>query len=126
MAKAKSLYVCTECGGQVLQWVGVCPHRNSAATIQETGAETGSAGSYCYGRIAGAVRVQLLSDGGAREARRRKGGIEGFDRVLGGGLVPGGVVRLGGEWGIGESSLLLQSRAEIVRWRPVLDVSGEE
>jgi len=126
MAKAKSLYVCTECGGQVLQWVGVCPHCNSAATIQETVAETAPAGSNRYGRIADAGRVQRLSEVEAREESRIKSGIEEFDRVLGGGLVPGGVVLLGGEPGIGKSTLLLQSLAEIGKTRPVLYVSGEE
>ena len=126
MAKAKSLYVCTECGGQVLQWVGVCPHCNSAATIQETVAESVPAGSNRYGRIADAGRVQRLSEVEAREESRITSGIEEFDRVLGGGLVPGGVVLLGGEPGIGKSTLLLQSLAEVGRTRPVLYVSGEE
>jgi DNA repair protein RadA/Sms len=126
MAKAKSLYVCTECGGQVLQWVGVCPHCNSAATIQETVAETPPAGSNRYGRIADAGRAQRLSEVEAKEESRIRSGIEEFDRVLGGGLVPGGVVLLGGEPGIGKSTLLLQSLAEIGRTRPVLYVSGEE
>jgi DNA repair protein RadA/Sms len=126
MAKAKSLYVCTECGGQVLQWVGVCPHCNSAATIQETVAETAPAGSNRYGRIADAGRAQRLSEVEAREESRLATGIEEFDRVLGGGLVPGGVVLLGGEPGIGKSTLLLQALAQIGRTRPVLYVSGEE
>jgi DNA repair protein RadA/Sms len=126
MAKAKSLYVCTECGGQVLQWVGVCPHCNSAATIQETVAETAPAGSNRYGRIADAGKAQRLSEVEAREESRIGSGIEEFDRVLGGGLVPGGVVLLGGEPGIGKSTLLLQSLAEVGKTRPVLYVSGEE
>jgi DNA repair protein RadA/Sms len=126
MAKAKSLYVCTECGGQVLQWVGVCPHCNSAATIQETVAETAPAGSNRYGRIADAGRAQRLSEVEASEESRLSSGIEEFDRVLGGGLVPGGVVLLGGEPGIGKSTLLLQALAQIGRTRPVLYVSGEE
>ena len=126
MAKAKSLYVCTECGGQVLQWVGVCPHCNAAATIQETVAEAASAGANRYGQISGAGRAQRLSEVPASEESRIPSGIEEFDRVLGGGLVPGGVVLLGGEPGIGKSTLLLQSLAEVGKSRPVLYVSGEE
>src|SRR6185295_16235347 len=126
MAKAKSIYVCTECGGQVLQWVGVCPHCNSAATIQEALAEAVPASANRYGRIADAGKAQRLSEVEAREAVRITSGIEEFDRVLGGGLVPGGVVLLGGEPGIGKSTLLLQSLAEVGKTRPVLYVSGEE
>ena len=126
MAKAKSLYVCSECGGQVLQWVGVCPHCNSAATIQETVAEAAPASANRYGRIADAGRTQRLSEVEAREESRIASGIPEFDRVLGGGLVPGGVVLLGGEPGIGKSTLLLQSLSEIGKTRPVLYVTGEE
>ncbi|MCC7483474.1 MAG: DNA repair protein RadA [Burkholderiales bacterium] len=126
MAKAKSVYVCSECGGQVLQWVGVCPHCNSAATIQETLAEAQAAGGNRYGRIAEAGRPRRLSEVEAREESRIASGIDEFDRVLGGGLVPGGVVLLGGEPGIGKSTLLLQALARIGTTRPVLYVSGEE
>ena len=126
MAKAKSVYVCVECGGQVLQWVGVCPHCNSAATIQETVAETPPAGANRYGRLAEAGQARRLSEVEAREESRIRTGVEEFDRVLGGGLVPGGVVLLGGEPGIGKSTLLLQTVAQIGRSRPVLYVSGEE
>src|SRR3977135_2089593 len=126
MAKAKSVYVCTECGGQVLQWVGVCPHCNASATIQETVAEAVPAGSNRYGRIVEAGRAQRLSEVQAREEIRIGSGIEEFDRVLGGGLVPGGVVLIGGEPGIGKSTLLLQSLAEVGKSRPVLYVTGEE
>jgi DNA repair protein RadA/Sms len=126
MAKAKSVYVCTECGGQVLQWVGVCPHCNAAATIHETLAEAAPAGSNRYAQIPAAGRPQRLSDVPVGEESRIRSGIEEFNRVLGGGLVAGGVVLLGGEPGIGKSTLLLQSLGEIGKSRPVLYVSGEE
>jgi DNA repair protein RadA/Sms len=110
----------------VLQWLGVCPHCNAAATIQETLSESAPAGGNRYGGIAQAGRAQRLSQVEAREESRIRSGMEEFDRVLGGGLVPGGVVLIGGEPGIGKSTLLLQALATIGKSRAVLYVSGEE
>ena len=126
MAKAKSIYSCTECGGQVLKWQGQCPHCQAWNTLVETINETASAGSNRYGRIVEAGKAQRLSEIEAREESRIASGIEEFDRVLGGGLVPGGVVLLGGEPGIGKSTLLLQALAAIGKSRKALYVSGEE
>ena len=126
MAKAKSVYSCTECGGQVLQWVGICPHCNAAATIQEAVADAASPGLNRYARLADAGKLQRLSEVEVRQENRILTGIEEFDRVLGGGIVPGGVVLIGGEPGIGKSTLLLQSLATVGKSRPALYVSGEE
>ena len=126
MAKAKSVYSCTECGGQVLKWQGQCPHCQAWNTLVETINESASAGSNRYGRIVAAGKAQRLSEIEAREESRIPSGIEEFDRVLGGGLVPGGVVLLGGEPGIGKSTLLLQALAAIGKSRKTLYVSGEE
>ncbi len=126
MAKAKSVYSCTECGGQVLKWQGQCPHCQAWNTLVETVAEATPAGSNRYGRLTAAGRPQRLSEVEAREESRIPSGLEEFDRVLGGGLVPGGVVLIGGEPGIGKSTLLLQSLSEIGKSRKVLYVSGEE
>jgi DNA repair protein RadA/Sms len=126
MAKAKSVYSCTECGGQVLKWQGQCPHCQAWNTLVETINETVSAGSNRYGRVVEAGKSQRLSEIEAREESRIPSGLEEFDRVLGGGLVPGGVVLLGGEPGIGKSTLLLQALAAIGRSRKALYVSGEE
>jgi len=126
MAKAKSVYSCTECGGQVLKWQGQCPHCQAWNTLVETIAEAAPAGANRYSRIAEAGKPQRLSEVEAREENRIPSGIDEFDRVLGGGLVPGGVVLIGGEPGIGKSTLLLQSLAEVGKSRKVLYVTGEE
>jgi DNA repair protein RadA/Sms len=126
MAKAKSLYACTECGGQVLKWQGQCPHCQAWNTLVESVAEAAPSGGNRYGRIAEAGKPQRLSEVEAREESRIPSGVEEFDRVLGGGLVPGGVVLIGGEPGIGKSTLLLQSLAAIGKTHKVLYVSGEE
>jgi DNA repair protein RadA/Sms len=126
MAKAKSVYSCTECGGQVLKWQGQCPHCQAWNTLVESLAEAAPAGANRYSRIAEAGKPQRLSEVEAREENRIPSGMEEFDRVLGGGLVPGGVVLIGGEPGIGKSTLLLQSLAEVGKSRKVLYVTGEE
>jgi DNA repair protein RadA/Sms len=126
MAKAKTVYSCTECGGQVLKWQGQCPHCQAWNTLVESVAEAVPTGGNRYGRIAEAGKPQRLSEIEAREESRIPSGVEEFDRVLGGGLVPGGVVLIGGEPGIGKSTLLLQSLAAIGKSRKVLYVSGEE
>jgi DNA repair protein RadA/Sms len=126
MAKTKTVHTCTECGGQVLRWQGQCPHCQAWNTLVETIPEATPAGANRYARIAEAGKPKRLSEFEVREENRIECGIEEFDRVLGGGLVPGGVVLIGGEPGIGKSTLLLQALARVGRSRPVLYVSGEE
>ncbi|MBX9812256.1 MAG: DNA repair protein RadA [Burkholderiales bacterium] len=125
MAKPKSVYSCTECGGQVLKWQGQCPHCQQWNTLVETVAETAPT-SNRFGLIAETGKLQRLSEIEAREEARVPSGIPEFDRVLGGGLIAGAVVLIGGDPGIGKSTLLLQSLAEIGAGRRVLYVSGEE
>ncbi|HUO45020.1 MAG TPA: DNA repair protein RadA [Burkholderiales bacterium] len=126
MAKAKTLYVCSECGGQALKWQGQCPHCSAWNTLVETVAETAMAGGNRFSAVAGTSRLQRLSEVEAREEHRVPTGIAEFDRVLGGGLVPGAVVLIGGDPGIGKSTLLLQALAALGGTRKVLYVSGEE
>jgi DNA repair protein RadA/Sms len=123
-AKVKTLYICTECGGQAPKWQGQCPACGAWNTLVESVAETPSA--HRFQALAKSSTVQRLADIEASDVPRFTTGIGEFDRVLGGGLVAGGVVLIGGDPGIGKSTLLLQSLAEIARERRALYISGEE
>ncbi len=107
MAKQKTVYSCTECGGSSPKWQGQCPHCSAWNTLVETLAE--AAPTNRFSAIAGSGRLQRLAEINPREESRVATGIEEFDRVLGGGLVAGGVVLIGGDPGIGKSTLLLQA-----------------
>ena len=124
MAKAKTVYTCTECGGQSPKWQGQCPGCNAWNTLVETIAESPSVNRYAS--LAQTSVLQKLSEVEAAEVPRQPTGIAEFDRVLGGGLVPGGVVLIGGDPGIGKSTLLLQALCHIGDQRKVVYVSGEE
>lgn len=133
MAKAKTHYVCTECGGISPKWQGQCPHCqawNSLVEIQEESASANRYANRSAGKGAGLVQaspVLSLSDIEAQDIPRFGTGSEEFDRVLGGGLVTGGVVLIGGDPGIGKSTLLLQALASLAAaGKKVLYVSGEE
>jgi len=126
MAKAKSLYICTECGSTQPKWQGQCPDCQAWNTLVETVAEKPAANGHRFASLAPASGVQTLGKVEAREAPRLTSGIDEFDRVLGGGLVSGGVVLIGGDPGIGKSTLLLQCLASLAVTAPVLYVSGEE
>ena len=123
MAKAKTTYSCTECGGQTLKWQGQCPHCSAWNTLVEAIAEKPATR---FQALAEPSRLQKLSEVEAREEPRRPTGIGELDRVLGGGLVRGAVVLLGGDPGIGKSTLLLQALSLMVGSCQALYVSGEE
>lgn len=124
MAKSKTVYTCTECGGQAPKWQGQCPSCNAWNTLVETVAETSSASRFAS--LAQTAGLQKLAEVEAAEVPRHPTGIVEFDRVLGGGLVPGGVVLIGGDPGIGKSTLLLQTLCHIGGRQRVVYVSGEE
>ncbi|RJG01122.1 DNA repair protein RadA [Noviherbaspirillum sedimenti] len=128
MAKAKTNYTCTECGGVSAKWAGQCPACGQWNTLVETLVETGGGNRYSAPQqgLAQATPVLSLADIEAIDVPRFSTGIEEFDRVLGGGLVAGGVVLIGGDPGIGKSTLLLQALANLSRNRKALYVSGEE
>ncbi len=126
MAKSKSIYTCTECGGQSVKWQGQCPHCTEWNTLVETIAEAAGAGANRFSALTGSGRPQRLSEVEASEESRVPTGIPEFDRVLGGGLVRGAVVLIGGDPGIGKSTLLLQALCAMGGARKMLYVSGEE
>ncbi|MCX8005580.1 MAG: AAA family ATPase, partial [Burkholderiaceae bacterium] len=124
MAKARAQYVCSECGGTALKWAGQCAHCGAWNTLTE--ARVTSDDDHRFAALAPAAPVQTLAEVGAQEVARLPTGLSEFDRVLGGGLVAGGVVLIGGDPGIGKSTLLLQALAQLSRRVATLYVSGEE
>ena len=126
MAREKTIYACTECGASAPKWQGQCPDCGVWNTLVETIAESTPVNKSRFAALSGASRLQTLSEIVANEEDRLPTGIGEFDRALGGGLVSGGVVLLGGDPGIGKSTLLLQALSELSGGRHVLYVSGEE
>jgi DNA repair protein RadA/Sms len=123
MGKTKTIYVCTECGGESLKWQGQCPHCGAWNTLVESVAERAQTR---YQGLAETGAVAKLADVDAEESPRRTTGIAELDRVLGGGLVHGAVVLIGGDPGIGKSTLLLQALSAMALTTSALYVSGEE
>lgn len=127
MAKAKTVYQCTECGGQSPRWQGQCPQCQSWNTLVETLPETPFSPGRRFSSMSGHVGgMQLLSAVKPREEPRTPTGISEFDRVLGGGLVAGAVILIGGDPGIGKSTLLLQALCDLSGQHKAVYVSGEE
>ena len=124
MAKARTVYACTECGGQAPKWQGQCAACGAWNTLVETLPATPAAR---FENVAGTRgSVTPLAAVTPRASSRIATGVEEFDRVLGGGLVAGGVILLGGDPGIGKSTLLLQAGAALGAAHRTLYVTGEE
>jgi DNA repair protein RadA/Sms len=120
----KTIYACSDCGGTSAKWLGKCPHCGAWNTLVETVEEVASTSR--FKPLAQAAPVQDLGAVEARDVERTPTGHEELDRVLGGGLVEGGVVLIGGDPGIGKSTLLLQAMATLSATCKTLYVSGEE
>ena len=127
MAKAKITYVCTECGSVQSRWMGKCPDCGSWNTLEETVQEPISAKSRIPAVPSANVAViSTLKEIDSSEEHRYTTAMSELNRVLGGGIVPGSVVLLSGDPGIGKSTLLLQICQSISGGARVLYISGEE
>ena len=132
--KSKTIYACQECGAQSQKWLGRCPECEAWNSLVEerpvpVGAGAGAAAASAGARyaLAAAAGPRLYEEIDTVVSARLTTGIDEFDRVLGGGVVPGSLVLIGGEPGIGKSTLLLQAAAHFARTTgPVLYSSGEE
>jgi DNA repair protein RadA/Sms len=130
MGKNKTSYQCSKCGYTTVRWEGKCPDCNEWNTISEV-VEAVSNNRFSnpgagYKGLAQTAPVLMLQDIEAQDVPRFTTDIEEFDRVLGGGMVQGGVVLIGGDPGIGKSTLLLQALTNLAQSKRVLYVSGEE
>ncbi len=125
----KVCYVCSKCGAQTAKWVGQCPDCQDWNTLEESLPRVHSGRYSRYEGYAGDPRqagIRLLADVKPQVQRGTATGNRELDRVLGGGLVPGSVVLIGGDPGIGKSTLLLQTLCSLSQTMPSLYVSGEE
>ena len=119
MAKDKPIYTCNECGATTPRWLGKCPSCNAWNSLIETAAPSAATGKNRFGAAHAALAptsdVQALSAIEATDVARTPTGHDELDRVLGGGVVGGGVVLIGGDPGIGKSTLLLQALDNLQR-----------
>ena len=125
MAKSTLTFVCTDCGGESLRWAGQCPHCHAWNTLQEFQVKKAKRES-TTSRPAVPARARPLHEIDPEGAPRQPLEWGELNRVLGGGIVPGSLVLIGGEPGVGKSTLLMHAAGQMARSRKVLYVSGEE
>jgi DNA repair protein RadA/Sms len=142
MAKPKTFYICNECGSESPQWFGKCPACGTYNSLEEQISIQSSVDVPTRGGVSGWQSNQTNGKSGAKPAKARasltfeqitdrqiarwESGYEELDRVLGGGIVPGSMVLIGGDPGIGKSTLLLQVSNQLAQKYRILYVSGEE
>src|SRR5713101_4711642 len=124
MAKSTITFVCTECGGESLRWAGQCPHCRAWNTMQEF--QVRKAAKDAKARPLQAARAVPLSEITLEDGQRTRLAWGELNRVLGGGIVAGSLVLIGGEPGVGKSTLLMHAAAQVGKAGKVLYVSGEE
>lgn len=126
MSKAKTNYTCTECGATSTKWQGKCPGCDAWNTLVESTVDA-APGKNRFASLAKQMPVMPLSEIEARDFERTPTGLDELDRALGGGIVEGGVVLIGGDPGIGKSTLLLQALDAMQRAAvSTLYITGEE
>ncbi|MDE2030169.1 MAG: AAA family ATPase, partial [Alphaproteobacteria bacterium] len=129
MAKSSSLFACQSCGASYPKWAGKCEACGSWNSLVEEAAASGPPkglnDAKHRGKSKGVDFVPLKSEGD-KHVPRRLSGINEFDRVLGGGMVPGSAILVGGDPGIGKSTLLLQTVCRLAQQHKVAYISGEE
>jgi DNA repair protein RadA/Sms len=125
MAKSKTIYTCGACGSQQPKWQGQCPDCGAWNSLVEAVAG-GGPGRAERAQYTGKVQLTRLDRVSVGKVGRIPTGLGEFDRVLGGGLVPGGVVLIGGDPGIGKSTLLLRALADLAPRVATAYVTGEE
>jgi DNA repair protein RadA/Sms len=125
-SKSRTVYVCSACGDATPKWQGQCPACQAWNTLSAHAAPKTAARAVARPLIDGSGDVETLGSVATTEAPRTPTGSGEFDRVLGGGLVAGSVTLIGGEPGIGKSTLLLQAAAALARATTVLYATGEE
>jgi len=128
MAKSKTAYVCNECGADFMRWQGQCTECGAWNSISEVRISAPAKSSRSSGGYAGAAQAKIirLNEVDLQELPRFSSGFYEFDRVLGGGIVPGSAILIGGHPGAGKSTLLLQIMCYLASQGPALYVTGEE